>query len=139
MTWEIYILLQVLQPVIWSYLKHGHCQMASAHNQLQNTHSILGMQPPDPIQLYLNLLSLKNCMSLSSFSQFVPDAESSGNHSEMFMFTAVKNNEAIFCDHLNVSRTWHSIYENNKASLNSAGYFSGLLRLSPKQSLCIRY
>ena len=40
----------------------------------------------------------------------------------MFMSTAVKNNEAIFCDHLNVSRTWHSIYENNKASFNSAGY-----------------
>ena len=56
------------------------------------------------------------------FFQFVPDAEPSGNYSEMFMFTAVKNNEAIFCDHLNVSRTWHSIYENNEASLNSAGY-----------------
>ena len=40
----------------------------------------------------------------------------------MFMFTAVKNNEAIFCYHLNASHTWHSIYENNEASLNSAGY-----------------
>ena len=40
----------------------------------------------------------------------------------MFMFTAVKNNEAVLCDHLNVSHAWHSIYENNEASLNSAGY-----------------
>ena len=40
----------------------------------------------------------------------------------MFMFTAVKNKEAIFCDHLNVSCTWHSIYKNNEALLNSAGY-----------------
>ena len=31
MTWEIYILLQFLQPAIQSYLEHGHCQMASAH------------------------------------------------------------------------------------------------------------
>ena len=40
----------------------------------------------------------------------------------MFMFTAVKNNEAIFCYHLNASHTSHSIYENNIASFNSAGY-----------------
>ena len=40
----------------------------------------------------------------------------------MFMNNAVRNNESSFCRHLNVSRTWHSIYEINKAVLNSSGY-----------------
>ena len=40
----------------------------------------------------------------------------------MFMYNAVKNIEHSFCRNLNVSRTWHSIYENNEAVLNSSGY-----------------
>ena len=45
-----------------------------------------------------------------------------GNYSEMFMYNAVKNNEPSFCRNLNISRTWHSIYENNTAACNSSGY-----------------
>ena len=48
--------------------------------------------------------------------------QSQGNYSKMFMYNAVKNNKPSFCRHLNVSRTWHSIYENNEAVLNSSGY-----------------
>ena len=40
----------------------------------------------------------------------------------MFMYNAVKNNEALFCKNLNVSRMWHSIYENNEAACNVSGY-----------------
>ena len=66
------------------------------------------------------------------FFQFVPDAEPSGKQSKMFMFTAVRNNEAIFCDHLNVSHTWHSICKNNEALLNSAGYSSRAFKIVTK-------
>ena len=38
------------------------------------------------------------------------------------MYNAVKNNEPSFCKNLNISRTWHSIYENNEAALNTSGY-----------------
>ena len=38
------------------------------------------------------------------------------------MYNAVKNNEALFCKNLNISRTWHSIYENNEAACNISGY-----------------
>ena len=41
---------------------------------------------------------------------------------EMFMYNAVKNNEPSFCSNPNVSRTWHSIYENNEGACNSSGY-----------------
>ena len=53
---------------------------------------------------------------------FVPDVQPHGSYSEKFMYNAVKNNEPSFCRHLNVSRTWHSIYKNNEAALNSSGY-----------------
>ena len=56
------------------------------------------------------------------FFCFVPDVQPYGNYIEMFMYNAVKNNEPSFCRNLNVSRTWHSIYENNKAACNSSGY-----------------
>ena len=38
------------------------------------------------------------------------------------MYTVLKNSEPSFCRDLNVSRTSHPIYENNKAALNSSGY-----------------
>ena len=56
------------------------------------------------------------------FFHFVPDVQPYGNYTEMFMYNAVRNNEPSFCKNLNVSRTWHSIYENNEAACNSSGY-----------------
>ena len=56
------------------------------------------------------------------FSHFVPDVQPHGNYTKMFMYNALKNNEPSFCRNLNVRRTWHSIYENNSAVLNSSGY-----------------
>ena len=56
------------------------------------------------------------------FFRFVPDVQPYGNYTEMFMYNALKNNEPSFCRNLNVSRTCHSIYENNEAVLNSSGY-----------------
>ena len=38
------------------------------------------------------------------------------------MYNAVRKNESSFCRNLNVSRTWHSIYENNEVACNSSGY-----------------
>ena len=38
------------------------------------------------------------------------------------MYNVLKNNKPSFCRNLNVSRTCHSIYENNEAVLNSSGY-----------------
>ena len=56
------------------------------------------------------------------FFHFVPDVQLYGNFTEMFMYNVLKNNEPSFCRYLNVSRTCHSIYENNKAACNSSGY-----------------
>ena len=56
------------------------------------------------------------------FFRFVPDVQPRGNYTEMFMYNAVKNNEPSFCKNVNVSHTWHSIYENNEAACNSSGY-----------------
>ena len=56
------------------------------------------------------------------FFHFVLDVQPQGNYSEMFMYNAVRNNKPSFCRNQNVSRTWHSIYENNEAVLNSSGY-----------------
>ena len=53
---------------------------------------------------------------------FVPDVQPYGNYTKMFMYTVLKNNEPSFCRNLNVSRTCHSIYENNEAACNSSGY-----------------
>ena len=38
------------------------------------------------------------------------------------MYNTLKNNKPLFCRNLNVSRTCHSIYQNNEAVLNSSGY-----------------
>ena len=56
------------------------------------------------------------------FFCFVPDVQPYGNYTEMFMYNVVKNNKPSFCKNLNVSRTWHSIYENNEAACNISGY-----------------
>ena len=56
------------------------------------------------------------------FFCFVPDVQPHGNYTEMFMYNAVRNNEPSLCKNLNVSHTWHSIYENNEAACNSNGY-----------------
>ena len=56
------------------------------------------------------------------FFRFVPDVQPYGNYTEMFMYNMLKNNEPLFCRNLNVSRTCHSLYENNEAVLNSSGY-----------------
>ena len=65
---------------------------------------------------------VKELQQFLIFFHFVLDVQPQGNYSEMFMYNAVKNNEPSFCMHLNVSRAWHSIYENNEAVLNSSGY-----------------
>ena len=65
---------------------------------------------------------VKELQQFLIFFHFVPDVQPHSNYSEMFMYNAVKNNEPSFCRHLNVSRTWHSIYKNNKAVLNSSMY-----------------
>ena len=65
---------------------------------------------------------VKELQQFLIFFCFVPDVQPQRNYSEMFMYNAVRNNEHYFCWNLNVSRTWHSIYENNKAVLNSSGY-----------------
>ena len=66
-----------------------------------------------------------NCKELEKFLiffRFVPDVQPYGNYTKIFMYTALKNNEPSFCRDLNVSRTSHSIYENNEDALNSSGY-----------------
>ena len=60
--------------------------------------------------------------AIVTFFHFVPDVQPYGNYTEMFMYTALKNNEPSSCRDQNVSRTSHSIYENNEAALNSSGY-----------------
>ena len=56
------------------------------------------------------------------FFHFVPDVQLHGNYTEMFMYNMVRNNEPLFCKNLNITRTWHSIYENNEAACNISGY-----------------
>ena len=56
------------------------------------------------------------------FFHFILDVQPYGNYTKMFMYTALKNNEPSFCKDINVSRISHSIYENNKAALNSSEY-----------------
>ena len=43
------------------------------------------------------------------FFHFIPDVQPYGNYTEIFMYTALKNNEPLFCRDLNVNRTSHSI------------------------------
>ena len=65
---------------------------------------------------------VKELQQFLIFFHFVLAVQPQGNYSEMFMYNAVKNSKPSFCRHLNVSRTWHSIYKNNEAVLNSSGY-----------------
>ena len=64
------------------------------------------------------------------FFRFVPDVQPYGNYTEMFMCNVLKNNKPSFCRNLNVSRTWHSIYENIAAVLNSSGYSFGAFKIA---------
>ena len=75
-----------------------------------------------PKTLVLKFAIVKELEQFLIFFRFVPDVQPHGNYSEMFMYNTVKNNEPSFCRNLNISRTWHSIYENNKAACNSSGY-----------------
>ena len=70
----------------------------------------------------LKFAIVKELQQYLIFFRFVPDVQPHGNYTEMFMFNAVRNNEPTFCKNLNVSRTWHSIYENNQAACNSNGF-----------------
>ena len=65
---------------------------------------------------------VKELQQFLIFFCFVLDVQPQGNYSEMLMYNAVRNNEPSFCRNLNVSRTWHSIYESNEAVLNSSGH-----------------
>ena len=75
-----------------------------------------------PKTLVLKFAIVKELEEFLIFFHFVPDVQPHGNNSEMFMYNAVKNNKPTFCRNLNVSRTWHSIYKNNEAVLNTSGY-----------------
>ena len=75
-----------------------------------------------PKTLLLKIAIVKELDQFLIFFRFVPDVQLHGNYTEMFMYNTVKNNEPSFCKNLNVSRTWHSIYENNEAACNISGY-----------------
>ena len=70
----------------------------------------------------LKFAVVKELQQYLIFFRFVPDVQPHGNYTEMFMFDAVRNNEPTFCKNLNVSHTWHSIYENNLPSCNRNGF-----------------
>ena len=70
----------------------------------------------------LKFAILKELEEFLIFFHFVPDVQPYGNYTKIFMYTALKNSEPSFCRDLNVSRTSHPIYKNNKAALNSSGY-----------------
>ena len=72
------------------------------------------------------------------FFHFVPDVQLHGNYTEMFMYNVVKNNEPSLCKNLNVSRTWHSIYNNNEAACNISGYSFCAFKSQPRPNLRIR-
>ena len=75
-----------------------------------------------PKTLVLKFAIVKELEQFLILFRFVPDVQPHGNYSEMFMYNTVRNNEPSFCRNINVSRTWHSIYENNEAACNSSGY-----------------
>ena len=70
----------------------------------------------------IKFANVKELQQFLIFFHFVPDVQPQGNYSELFMYNAVRNNEPSFYRNLNVSRTWHSIHENNEAVLNSSGH-----------------
>ena len=82
----------------------------------------LGGATCHPKTLVLKFAIVKELEQFLIFFHFIPDVQPHRNYSEMFMYNTVKNNEPSFCRNPNVRRTWHSIYENNKAACNSSGY-----------------
>ena len=70
----------------------------------------------------LKFAIVKELQQYLIFFRFVPDVQPHGNYTEMFMFNVVRNNEPTFCKNLNMSHTWHSIYENNQPSCNRNGF-----------------
>ena len=70
----------------------------------------------------LKFAIVKELQQYLIFFRFVPDVQPHGNYTEMFMFNAVRNNEPTFCNNLNVSCTWHSIYNNNQPACNRNGF-----------------
>ena len=78
--------------------------------------------PCHPRTSVLKFAIVKELEQFLIFFRFVPDVQLYGNYTKMFMYNMLKNNEPSFCRNLNVSRTWHSIYKNNAAVLNSSGY-----------------
>ena len=83
-----------------------------------------------PKTLVLKFAIVKELNQFLIFFCFVPDVQPYGNYTEMFMYNAVKNNEPSFCKNLNVSRTWHSRYENNEAACNISGYSFHAFRIT---------
>ena len=75
-----------------------------------------------PKTLVLKFAIVRELQQYLIFFRFVPDVQPHGNYTEMFMYNAVRNHEPSLCKNLNVSRTWHSIYENKEAACNSNGY-----------------
>ena len=75
-----------------------------------------------PRTLVLKFAIVKELGKFLIFFHFVPDVQLYGDYTDIFMYTVLKNNEPSFCRDLNVSRTFHSIYKNNEAALNSSGY-----------------
>ena len=75
-----------------------------------------------PRTLVLKFAIVKELEQFLIFFHFVTDVQLHGNYTKMFMYNALRNNEPSFCRNLNVSRTWHSIYKNIAAVLNSSGY-----------------
>ena len=88
---------------------------------LTSTHTSAAMPPP-----HLTLASL----GLKPVAEHTLHSEHAATRSHMAVpnFAVIEEPHvyhifpSLFCDHLNVSHTWHSIYKNNEASLNSAGY-----------------
>ena len=70
----------------------------------------------------LKFAILKELEKFLIFFCFVPDVQPYGNYAKIFMYTALKNSEPLFCRDLNVSKTSHPIYKNNEVALNSSGY-----------------
>ena len=81
---------------------------------------------------------VKELQQFLIFFDFVLDVQPQGSYSEMFMYNAVRNNKPSFCRNQNVSRTWHSIYENNEAVLNMSGYSFHAFKIITSNRLLIR-
>ena len=79
-----------------------------------------------PKTLVLKFAIVKELDQFLIFFCLVPDVQPYGNYTEMFMYNVVKS----FCKNLNISRTWHSIYENNEAACNSLEYSFCVIKIT---------